>query len=78
MSNLTRNWAFQSSPAPENGGDGDTELVDLENTTIEELEAEFNRLQATPAANSQDTIQHIGSLSGETPPFHTAPRDAQS
>ena len=31
--------------------DGDTELMGLEDTTIEELEAEFNRLQATPAAN---------------------------
>ena len=65
--------------APENEGDEDTELVDLEDTTIEELEAEFNRLQARPAANSQDTIQHTTeSLSDETPPFRTAPRDVQS
>ena len=80
MSILTRNWAFQSSPAPENEGDGDTELAGLENTTIEELEAEFNRLSSGNASSKftgHNPVYRI-KISGETPPCRTAPRDAQS
>jgi hypothetical protein len=66
VADLTNNWSFQSPLALENGED--VEMMGLEDTTIEELEAEFNLLQTESASDPPSASQQTGPLSVKTPP----------
>ena len=70
VENLLRNWTLQSPLTPRNEGDEeDTEMMGLEDITVEELEAEFDRFQLRPSdPQVQDTVQQVRPLPGETPP----------
>ena len=66
VANLLKNWTFQSPLTPGNEGDeGDTEMMGLEDITAEELEAEFDRLDLR-SSDLQDTVPQ--QLQGEIPP----------
>ena len=41
-------------------------MTGLEDTTADELESEFNRLQAGSVPNPHDTNEHVGQLPRET------------
>ncbi|KAF9778011.1 hypothetical protein BJ322DRAFT_1025371 [Thelephora terrestris] len=57
VADLTRNWTFQSPLTPGNESvDEDTEMMGLEDTTVEELEAEFDRLQASDKRSEQHVV----------------------
>jgi hypothetical protein len=49
-------------------GEGDTELLGLEDITAEELDAEFDRLQPTPSDPQITNQQQVRPLPGQTPP----------
>ena len=70
VTDLLRNWTFQSPLTPGNeGSEGDTEMMGLEDITAEELEAEFDRLHLSLSDPPQDTTQRINLLPNETPPL---------
>ena len=68
VADLAKNWTFQSPLAPGSFGEGneDTEMMGLEETTVEELEAEFDRLEAGSAPNPHNTNERAGRLPRET------------
>ena len=69
MTDLTSNWTFQSPLILENEmDDGNVGMMmSFEDITIEELEAEFDRLQKRPVLESQETNRRISALPHEAP-----------
>jgi hypothetical protein len=69
VADLVENWTIQSSLTSRNEeGEGDTELLGLEDITAEELDAEFDRLQPTPSDPQITNQQQVRPLPGQTPP----------
>jgi hypothetical protein len=69
VADLVENWTIQSPLTSRNEeGEGDTELLGLEDITAEELDAEFDRLQPTPSDPQITNQQQVRPLPGQTPP----------
>ena len=68
VTNLTNNWTFQSPLVSGSFGEGnkDIEMMGLEETAVEELEAEFDQFEAGSAPNPHDMNEHVGQLPRKT------------